>query len=775
MTIGTAGNRISFNCDGVTKIFPIPLQAYLAGDFTVMLTSPTGGETTLTLNSDYSLASSGTLAPTAWTLTTLPASAYATGNTLQAFVNPTQVQQTQYVQGQAFPSLAVQTNLDRLTQMVQRLQDQVNRSVIAPDGDVAPAMALPIAANRKNGTMIFDSNGNAAIGTVVAGTLSTAVLAPFLGLSQSAGEVAAGVVPTNFAYPPGHVWRYGADPTGVADATTAINNALLSNNRVYAPKGTYVASGTLNMISGQTFYGDGAATVLQFANSNLNNITMASLTSSTVRDMKIVVTGTTSVIKTGGVYLKLCTGCHVERMEMVGLTWSGVWLDNSNNCDIHHNYFHNFTTSVAGSTIIDQADITIYNQQSGIATSQWNNIHHNQCFSGGEHGVAIEDPYFATSTTGFPLHNTIAYNKVGPHTGYGILVYMPGSLGSPPGASDTYNQVLNNDVSGITGLVVGISANNSAGAGIYAVGSGIGAIEISGNTVFNCCSGTVTRSLAPAGIGVSGLATGLTPAAITNNTISGMSQGDGIDVTSSPGGALISGNTVNIPSSNNSTGPGGGQLLGACIRVEASSNVTLGPNNVINYGTGQALFVYANGVNSTDITGTGGQYVTNGIGTPVQTAQNGGFTVNRLTLSGVHAAAANAAPDVFSLAATIVGSLTGCTASAAGGNGLFINASTLMRVSGGSYTTSGAVAIRTAGVCTASFIDKSVYFGTVASLINNAGTGCRIEWASNAVPAAGTWAVGDHTVQTTFVVGNPKGWSCTVAGGPGTWVSDGNL
>ena len=45
----------------------------------------------------------------------------------------------------------------------------------------------------------------------------------------------------------------------------------------------------------------------------------------------------------------------------------------------------------------------------------------------------------------------------------------------------------------------------------------------------------------------------------------------------------------------------------------------------------------------------------------------------------------------------------------------------------------------------------------------------------NAAPTAGTWAVGDRVQQSTPVVGQPKGWVCTVAGTPGTWVSEGNL
>jgi hypothetical protein len=46
---------------------------------------------------------------------------------------------------------------------------------------------------------------------------------------------------------------------------------------------------------------------------------------------------------------------------------------------------------------------------------------------------------------------------------------------------------------------------------------------------------------------------------------------------------------------------------------------------------------------------------------------------------------------------------------------------------------------------------------------------------ANAAPTDGTWAVGDRMIRATPVVGQPKAWVCTVAGTPGTWVSEGNL
>lgn len=44
-----------------------------------------------------------------------------------------------------------------------------------------------------------------------------------------------------------------------------------------------------------------------------------------------------------------------------------------------------------------------------------------------------------------------------------------------------------------------------------------------------------------------------------------------------------------------------------------------------------------------------------------------------------------------------------------------------------------------------------------------------------AAPSSGTWAKGSRVFNSNATVGSPKGWACTVAGTPGTWVSEGNL
>lgn len=46
---------------------------------------------------------------------------------------------------------------------------------------------------------------------------------------------------------------------------------------------------------------------------------------------------------------------------------------------------------------------------------------------------------------------------------------------------------------------------------------------------------------------------------------------------------------------------------------------------------------------------------------------------------------------------------------------------------------------------------------------------------ATAAPVAGEWKVGDRVFNSAPAIGQPKSWVCTVAGTPGTWVSEGNL
>jgi hypothetical protein len=253
MTIGTTTARVSFNCNGVSTVFPIPIQAYSASDFLVLATNPTTGlTTTLVLNSDYTLVASSTDAPPKWTLTTQTGqltSPYVTPLVLQAILNPVETQQTQYVQGQQFPSPSVQANVDRLTQMVIRLQDQIGRTLLAPDGDVSPGMALANAKTRALQYQAYDANGNAALLAAPGGALVTPASIGLALYPRTSAEITANVVPTYYFYPVVNVLRYGAIGDNIADDTAAIVAAIsiasVGGGTVFFPPGSYKVSSSL--------------------------------------------------------------------------------------------------------------------------------------------------------------------------------------------------------------------------------------------------------------------------------------------------------------------------------------------------------------------------------------------------------------------------------------------------------------------------------------------------------------------------------------------------
>lgn len=88
-----------------------------------------------------------------------------------------------------------------------------------------------------------------------------------------------------------------------------------------------------------------------------------------------------------------------------------------------------------------------------------------------------------------------------------------------------------------------------------------------------------------------------------------------------------------------------------------------------------------------------------------------------------------------------------------------------------------------AEVISATEYQESGWHSATPTIVNTAGArlvnfygalGRAISYAT-AAPTTNTWAVGDRVFNQTPSVGQPKSWVCTVAGTPGTWVSEGNL
>jgi hypothetical protein len=107
--------------------------------------------------------------------------------------------------------------------------------------------------------------GASAVTALGAGTAAAQTSCNAPCYARTAAEISTGVTPTNLAYAQGDVRRYGADPSGAGDSTTAIQNALNVGADVYLPPGTYQITAALtNSVSGRRIYGAGpSASILK--------------------------------------------------------------------------------------------------------------------------------------------------------------------------------------------------------------------------------------------------------------------------------------------------------------------------------------------------------------------------------------------------------------------------------------------------------------------------------------------------------------------------------
>lgn len=570
-------------------------------------------------------------------------------------------------------------------------------------------------------------------------------------------EVAVGVEPVSYLFIPGDPRRYGAVMDGVTDDTVALQNWAKVGGQLTWP----VAQTSL--ISGE---------VILFSNTTLNFVKGGGMTTAThgiaflraTSQNNVEVYGGTFTqtsagagfnYTVGGLVFDTCTHCRAEGNNFVGMQNHGVLLLASSFCLVRGNYF----TSFLGQNQ-DASDIAVLSNLT--LGSAYNVIDSNFCYGGGEHGIAVYDPYSGV----LPVRNTVCNNKIGTHTGYGILCYLPD-------AGDSYNEFTGNYIEEILGFWTnGLNSNNSAGNGIYVVGMGGGGTLIANNTIRDCCISTANATLAPAGIGISGISAGAAPITVTGNTITDMPQYNGILFTGVLSGGTVVGNTVRMPAAN---------VNGGAIGVTNCNGVTVNGNMVSQLNTTTAqrcITVTAQAANASNCAVVGNTVI-GGHYSQIEIGQSGGFKVTGLVINGnVLSGGDNSCiPLLLGNASCANATITGNTVTAGNAAALSHTACTNVRYANNFFQSNSTPTLSFSGLNTGSFYDKSNFGSGSGAGVSNAGTGLMIEMLAAAVPVAGTWALYDRIQQNGNGSGSPKGWVCTTAGGTGTFAftSEGNL
>ena len=179
-----------------------------------------------------------------------------------------------------------------------------------------------------------------AVAAYMAGLTTTPVLASY---ARTAAEIAAGVTPTNYAYAPGDVRRYGADPTGATDSTTAIQNAVNSNTYVFFGNGgSYTISlqalsdpegGTgigINMLSNVTLDLMGATITLSNGATGSGAIigNTAAVTNCVVRNGTVNANSGNTTGDLNAVLLENATDSVISGVTVLNARWIGIGFRN---------------------------------------------------------------------------------------------------------------------------------------------------------------------------------------------------------------------------------------------------------------------------------------------------------------------------------------------------------------------------------------------------------------------------------------------------------------
>ena len=181
---------------------------------------------------------------------------------------------------------------------------------------------------------------------------------PDAGFPVTERESAAGIKPSNRAFQPGNVLRYGADASGTTDSTESLNQAFISGDEVYFPPGRYRISQTISKVLTGSFRihgaGQGTSKIVQFTDADAIAFTKTvaanvqvtvesisfepamlmktgaalnvrddnSVPSLTMRDVIIAATDTAEFKY--GVRMRNCTESRFDRVTIYGLAKSNL-------------------------------------------------------------------------------------------------------------------------------------------------------------------------------------------------------------------------------------------------------------------------------------------------------------------------------------------------------------------------------------------------------------------------------------------------------------------
>ena len=157
MTVSSATNKVSYNGNGSQTVFAYGFKIFDEDDLTVIIRNASGGETTQTITTHYTVSGVGVASGGNVTMGTAPAS----GESLTIIRELPLTQGLDLVPNDPFPATLVEDTLDKLTFMIHQHEETLNRTI---KGSKTTTITNPSftedATARANKVFAFDASGN---------------------------------------------------------------------------------------------------------------------------------------------------------------------------------------------------------------------------------------------------------------------------------------------------------------------------------------------------------------------------------------------------------------------------------------------------------------------------------------------------------------------------------------------------------------------------------------------------------------------------------------
>lgn len=271
MGVSSTTNRVVYAGDGVTTTFAFAYYFFAKADLVVYkYDTLLGGTTLLILNTGYTItgtANAQGLYPNGGNV--VMGAAPLSTDILVIFRAPSEVQNYALLQNGNISSVALVQQMDYLTLLIQRLQDQVSRATMIPDGmgatfsnQLPETMALPAS---EGATLVVNATGNgfdlgpsssgtaAAVAACAASEAAAASSATAAATSASGASTSASNASTSATAAASSATAAAASATAAAASATSAAAAVASVG--IAVTGTKASPSSIIAGSGIAFTG----------------------------------------------------------------------------------------------------------------------------------------------------------------------------------------------------------------------------------------------------------------------------------------------------------------------------------------------------------------------------------------------------------------------------------------------------------------------------------------------------------------------------------------